>query len=174
MNATTLRRAAPSHPINMSRTVDAVVATMKPYSVFDRQQGMRVNQVRDTDAVQLPTRVPILDNHRRDTSETVLGTAFNFRREADAIVASLSFAVDIGEIDDTWRKIVAGHLTQIELGTNHLREVLIQKGATKRIGSWTYTASNRPVLVVADWQIREVSIVAVGEDPSARIRLPRR
>ena len=75
-----------------ARTVEAVIATDTPV----RRRDMRgeYDEIIDPVGMNAGDRVPLLDAHRRDSINAVLGFASNIRVEAGRVLATLTVTDD--------------------------------------------------------------------------------
>lgn len=147
--------AAPAETAEGPLTITATVATSTP--VQRRDQRGAYLEILDPAALNLDgLDVPLLDSHDRHRATATIGRARNFRVEAGALVADLTFsaAADVGPIVDRVRD---GTLNSFSVGYS---VVQWRDGLTD--GTRTRTATQ--------WQIQEVSLVAIPADPNARKR----
>ncbi|GLK54394.1 hypothetical protein JOD31_001561 [Methylopila capsulata] len=113
----------------------------------------RLNLTRvDLDALE---GIPVLDGHQNSASRHVVGIVVSARREGDAIVA----VIRLSQADD-----VASQRTKIIEGV--IRAVSIGYGVASRAEA---IIEGQRVVTIHPL-IREVSIVAIGADPHAKIR----
>ena len=156
-----IERRAPARPASWSEeeaTFEAVVMTESPVRRRDAKGDYL--EVLPADAFRFPIRgsdLPLLDTHRGGSSRAVIGRAFNFRREGDAIVATLrlSLADDVAGIR---QRVADGTLRHVSLGYRvpQFTEAARPDGTREKRA--------REVVPV------EVSLVDVPADPAARVR----
>ena len=101
-----------------------------------------------------PARVPLLDSHRRESVESVVGFADNIRSENGAVVADLHISETRGNIATLMRE---GALNSVSIGFS--------------AESWRdSTEGGERVRVGEGLTLREASVVVIGADPGARMR----
>jgi lambda family phage portal protein len=99
--------------------------------------------------------MPLLDSHRQDGLDRVLGVVRGFRFEAGSLIATVEFSA---RAEGFWQDVKAGIIRNVSVGYLPIewRDEVDAKGARIRR--------------VTRWQIREVSLVPVGADPAATVR----
>ena len=140
-----------------TRTIEAVIATGSPVARRDAQGAF--NEVLDAAGADLGVLpgAHVLNNHRQDGVENVLGTVEEAWLEGGNIVARMRLS-DRPEISSIVGAIRSGDISGVSIGY----EVSEWRDGTDAAGNRTRTA--------ARWRIREVSFVAVPADPHARTR----
>lgn len=129
-------------------TVEAVIATGG-----DVRRGGYVERLDvSPQAITLPDRVSLLDSHRQGSVSAVIGHAANFRFEGNAITATLKISDPA-----TLARIERGDVTGVSIGY-----AVSEWQDTREAGTAIRTAKQ--------WEVLEVSIVAVPADPQARVR----
>ncbi len=141
-----------------ARTVEAIISTGAPVQRFDMDGPFEERLDVTTAAVDLSRSggIPVLDSHRQDGIENILGRVVSTRIEAGKLVAVL--------------KISSRHeaiLDDIEDGT--LRGISIGYSIQKHRDD-TDRATGRRVRIATRWTLAEVSIVAVPADAASFIR----
>lgn len=154
---TATRRApiAPGSYDEAAQTVEALISSGADVRRRD-QRGVYIERL-DLSGVEPATLkgLVVLDGHRQTGSEHVVGVVTAARREAAGIVATIR----LSQADDV-RSVV----TKIKEGT--LAAVSIGYGPTTRSES---TENGQRVSTIVP-RIHEISVVAIGADPLARIR----
>ncbi|GGD12053.1 prohead protease/major capsid protein fusion protein [Aureimonas glaciei] len=151
-----LHRDMPVHGPFEAMTIQAVVATDHPVARTDARGSF--DEVLDPAGLRLTDDmdVPLLDSHDRRRVSATIGRASRFSRDGSAIVASLRFST---------APDVAGIVHRVQDGT------LFSFSAGYRVARWAESSVNgRRTRTALDWQIEEVSIVAIGADPKAKRR----
>jgi phage head maturation protease len=148
---TTLNRA--------ERTVEATISTGAPVARFDMDGPYdETLEISDTavDLSRASTGVPVLDSHRQDGIESILGRVISVRIKAGKLVATLKISTRHEAI-----------LDDIEDGT--LRGVSIGYSIQQHRDD-TDRETGRRVRIATRWTLAEVSIVAVPADAASIIR----
>ncbi len=139
-----------------ARTVELVVATATPIRRRDpRGEFDEILDVRGADLSAL-RGAPVLNGHRAQGIDNIIGTITDARLEGDQIIATaqLSERADLAPIVSD---IAAGIINAVSVGYEVTRW---QDG----------TANGRRTRTATQWSPREVSFVAVGADRNARTR----
>ncbi|MCA1777155.1 MAG: HK97 family phage prohead protease [Loktanella sp.] len=98
--------------------------------------------------------MPLLDGHRQDGLERVLGVVRGLRIEGGSLIAT----VQISERHDPiWRDIVNGIIGNVSIGYSPISHKDSERGGDR-------------VRTLTRWQLHEISLVAVGADTTARVR----
>jgi hypothetical protein len=171
-------RAAPvdaSSVNDETRTITATISTEQPVPMYDYRSGRVIDEVLVARGGKFPSQVPLLDDHSRYGSQSVLGSGRSITLNGDRWRSVLHFAKDAGQhIDETWQKVRQGHLTDVSIGYRYEFDgkafVDIPPGKSESIQGRTYTAGpTRTLRVVSDWTGREISTTPIGADDQAKI-----
>lgn len=148
---------------------DGVIASEEPALMWDWERG-EVDEVLLMNGVKYPDKVPLLNAHNRYSVENVIGGTANFNVEGTELVAANSlYDNDLGR--DTFGKVEAGFITDFSVGYNVNVATYIDPGESAEINGRTFTASEGRVLKVAKmWTLKEVSLVPIGADATAKVR----
>lgn len=147
---------APASYNSEARTVEAIISTGAPVNRRDAR-GAFIERL-DLSSVDVDSLagLPVLDGHRQNGSENVVGSILSARREADGVVAT----IQLSSADD-----VRNLVTKIAEGS--LRGVSIGYSAAAR-SEGVDSAGRRTVTIKP--RILEVSIVPIPADSTATIR----
>lgn len=99
--------------------------------------------------------MPLLDAHRQTSLKDILGVVTGARIEAGKLIVAVKISA---RAEEYWSDIKAGIIGNVSVGYAPLD----WKDGTN--------AKGERVRTVTRWELREVSLVPVGADPSARIR----
>lgn len=160
------------------RSVECVIATGKPVSVFDRSRRQVIDEMLVVDGMRSSEQVPLLANHQRKSLDDVYGSVRNIQinSQTEEITARAFFAeLPEGDpervtVDRAWAKVVQKHQREVSAGYRIREATVLAPRTTKTIMGRSYTAQSRPLRVVTSWELREVSLVPVGEDPASVMR----
>lgn len=151
-----------------TRSVEAVIATADPVSVYDAGIGRVIDEVLLPEGLRADKQVPLLSQHVR-TLDGILGSARNIRAEKSRVVATLYFADD-PDSERVWAKVRDGHITDVSAGYSIAKATEILPGQAATIAGRSYASKHRTLRVVTEWTLRECSIVSIGADPRAKTR----
>ncbi len=147
-----------------ARSVDATLSTENPVPAYDWERREVVPEVLLTEGVILPKQMPLLDNHRWYSIETVLGSIRQLRTEGNVVVGRLMFS----SVHETEFVLVQeGHVTDVSVGYRIHQKTYIPAGETREIRGRSFTG---PVNVVTRWQPLEGSLTSIGADEQAKLR----
>jgi len=156
-----------------TRTVSDVLATDSPIATRDplALRGM-IDEVLLADGWRADPPIPLLDDHSRRGITSILGAVHSIRTDGGRVLGAL-------HVDDAtaWRKIVSGAIRAVSVGYQYTRAdfVEIPPGKSATVGGRLFRASiARPMRIVRQWDLREVSLTAIGADPAAKIATPAR
>ena len=152
------------------RTVQAVLATENPASVYDYAKGEVIDEVLRVDGAEFGEQIVLLAVHQRYSLDNVLGSIREMRVEGSELVGKVRFAKGDEQAERAWVKVKQGHLTDMSVGYRELEYVDIPIGESKKVNGQEYTAKNRMLRVVTRWPVKEVSLVPIGADEAAKIR----
>lgn len=148
------------------RTVTADIATETPVIEYDWMRHEYVPRVLLASGVQMAEsrQVPLLDNHRRSSTNDQIGSIRNIRIEGGSVRGDLHFSETAR---DAWTKVREGHITDVSAGFEVLAETHVKDGTTETIGGREYSG---PINVATKWRLREGSITPIGADEQAKLR----
>jgi hypothetical protein len=165
------RKLAVSGPqtVNVeARSVAAIAASEKPVKVFSWERGI-INEVILIDGVEFQgdaRQVPLLDAHSRHSQRSVLGSARSFNVKGGELHCEVWFS-STSDGDEAFTKVREGHLTDFSIGYVVLESVWIPEGEKQTIRGKTFEG---PLQVATKTLIRELSLVPIGADSSAKAR----
>ena len=100
---------------------------------------------------------PVLDGHKLDESEYVLGIVENARKAEDGFRATLRFS-NREDVNGIWQDIEDGILRSVSMGVQ-IGELVIESRPGAEIKEY----------LARKWKPYEISIVPIGADPGAKI-----
>jgi len=154
--------------------IDTIATTAAPTLVADWERMQVVREILPMRYAQLPEndKVPLLDTHSRGSIEEIKGSARNWA-VGDSELFCKCF---ISESETSIRqKITEGHLDSVSIGyqTDKKQTVEIPKDKIVSVNGEEFKndfADGRPLVVRTWWKIRELSLVPIGADSSAKFR----
>lgn len=154
------------------RSVEAVVSTENTVEVYNWIRGVVMQEVLLCKGCQLPTQVPLLDNHSLVSNDDLLGSVREFRNEGNQIAAKLVFAKDDEIAERRWNKVRQGHLTDVSVRYRPKPGGFVDIPVNRKafVEGKEYDGGTRGLRVVTSWIIREVSLTPIGADQAAKIR----
>lgn len=148
------------------RTLRAIMTTESPVPMIDWERWEMVPEILRADGMQAPAQVPFLNAHRRSEVCDVIGSVRDFASTADAVEGTATFA-RTDDAEEAFLLVSDGHITDVSVGYEVVAKTYIKPGETVTLNGKAYTG---PVNVVTSWKLKELSLVPVGADPSAKIR----
>jgi len=152
------------------RSVEAVLSTENPASVYDFARDEVIEEVLVARGAKFPTQLPLLDAHQRQSTANVLGSIRNIREEGAEVIGRLFFLRDDAAADRAWKLVKDGHQRDVSIGYKPESFQDIPAGKSRSIDGKTYTAGNRRKRITTSYRIREGSLVPIGADQAAKIR----
>lgn len=151
-----------------ARSVRATISTEAPAKVFDWSAREVIDEVLLMSGVQMPEsrQVPLLDDHSRWGSESVIGSARSINIENGVLSADLIFAAN-DRADGIMALVRDGHLTDVSIGYRVLKCERIPKDEKRMIQGREYAG---PMRVATSWELLETSTTPIGADRFAKMR----
>jgi len=154
------------------RTVEAVIATEDPVTVFDFGRYERIDEILLMSGVKFPMsrQLPLLDAHNRWSVGDQLGSTRNIRVEDDKLVGTNYFSTT-PSADAAFSLIKEKHLTDNSVGYRVKKYTTIEPGQKAKVAGRLFTANKGQRLrITTDWEVVENSVVAIGADKNAKNR----
>ncbi len=151
-----------------TQSVQVVAVTENPVRIWDWERKTFINEILLIDGASLPEsgRIPLLDSHNRTSISGVLGSARKFHKTENTLEAEVVFSeTEAGR--NAAVNVKDGHLTDFSVGYYPLEAVYLEQGETREIGGRTFEG---PLKVTTRWQLRELSVTAIGADRAATAR----
>lgn len=153
-----------------NRSVEAVIATDTPVTVYDWNRDVYVDEVLRMDGAEYGTQVPLLENHSRWSLDSILGSTRGIRVEGNDLIGRLYLAENDDTAERAWQKVRQGHISDVSAGYRVTEFTDIPRGETQTVKGRSYTAGQRILRVATRWELREVSLVPIGADKRSKIR----
>lgn len=153
-----------------TRSVEAIIATEDPVTVFDVRRWDAIDEVLRMDGVEVPDQVPLLANHNRFELDAIYGSVRQMRFDGPQLLGRLYFAEGDDPADRAWQKVKQRHIRDISAGYRAMEYTDIDPGQTAVVKGRSYTAGQRTLRVTTRWQLKEGSLVPIGADARAKIR----
>jgi len=159
-----LERAIPDTD---SRTASAVLTTPNRVVVNDPRRGT-IEEILVSAGGTWAKNVPLLDAHRRESTDDIRGSVRNIRHAGSKIVGDLHFAND-ERSTDALEKVRDGHLRDVSVGYAVYEHITIEPKRSQMVAGTLYRAGTLPLRISTKFHIREVSLVLIGADEAAKI-----
>lgn len=152
-------------------SVEAVVATDRMVTVFDKATYRIIDEILVADGGEFPKEMSLLDSHQQYTCGNVLGGATDFTRVGSQWRCRAVFDADDPEAAKIYRKVVKGFIKSVSIGYQVTRSVEIRPGESATVNGREYRARPNRVLRVAQrWRAFELSVTPIGADERAKFR----
>jgi hypothetical protein len=135
-------------------TITAVISTATPVTRRDAK-GV-YGEILDPNGMTSEKEVPLLDGHAQGSIRNVIGIAKNIRVEGGEVLADLRFSL-ADDVQPIVQRVKDGTASRFSVGYRILSAEDSRSGASR-------------VRIATEWQLTEVSLVALGADPNARRR----
>lgn len=136
-----------------NRSLPLVLATEAPIQAYDMTRMEVVDEVLRLGGMEIPTQIPLVDSHERESVVNVLGSIRDLRVDGGRLIGRAYFASDPVS-QQTFEKYADGHLTDFSVGARPLEKEY--QGRTKNV--------TRSTLI-------EGSAVVIGADQNAKAML---
>jgi len=151
-------------------TVEAVVATDQPVTVFDMNSFRMIDEILVADGGEFPKRIPLLDSHDRSKSKDVLGSATDFVQSGNEWSGRAYFDLDDPAAERIFNKVRKKHIEDVSIGYSVSDSVDIPPRRSQTINGRRYQAKERVLRVSNKWLVRELSVTPIGADSNAKFR----
>lgn len=157
-----------------ARSVDGVIASERPVTVFDWRAFEFIDEILVMDGVILPERgqIPLVEDHVSWDIQLVIGSSRNLHVEGEELIGRNIFSA-AESVEPSWLKVREGHLTDFSIGYQVFNHVDIEAGQTLELRGQTYKAGIRTLRVSLEWAPHENSLVPIGADITAKVRSER-
>lgn len=150
-----------------TRSVEAVLSTENVATV--RNGKGVIEEVLRADGAQFGQQLPLIDGHNTASSDNIRGSVRDVRLEGNRVVGRVYFAeTDTG--NRAWDLVRQGHLTDVSIGYRVNNWEDIPPNSARLVNGLEYRTTTKPLRVTTSYTIREVSLVPVGADQSAKFR----
>jgi len=153
-----------------TRSVEIVLATEMPVTVFDWERWEPVLEVLLMSGCQVPPnrQVPLLDTHMRYDTSTVIGSCRELVVNGSELHSRAHYST-APEAEGPYLKMTEGHLTDYSVGYRYDKKdaIYVPEGENAIIDGRTFTG---PVKVVRKWFVKEGSACPIGADEMAKAR----
>jgi hypothetical protein len=162
--------------IDEQRSFEATMSTEVVAQVADMKNWRIIDEVMIARGGQFPTYLPLLDNHFRSGSESVIGSSRGFKLDQNNEWFGRVFVAEPANERDRvnviWSRVKGGHLRAVSLGYLPAEGgfVDIPPGQERTIDGKSYRAKARVLRITQSWQPHEVSLTPIGADSKAIIR----
>jgi len=148
------------------RSVEMLLVTEEPIPLPDWSRGELIPEMLLMSGLKLSkeTQLPLLDSHKRDSLDSILGSVRDLRKTKDGLVGRAYFSASS---DGVWEKVKEGHITDVSVGYRYLKHIFVPKGEKATLSGREFVG---PLNVVTAWEAVEVSLTAAGADPRAKLR----
>lgn len=153
-----------------SLTMRATISTETPCRAIDWDRWEEVDEILCASGFEAPASVRMLDSHKRNSVDDILGSVRDFNVGGDDIDALFEFDHEDPRARRAYGKAKRGHLTDVSVGYRVTAHTTIEPGETATVDGRAYTAQARPLRVATKWTLREVSPCPIGADPNAKFR----
>ena len=158
----------PSSLDTENRSVQVVAATEEPAWVFNPDTWRMEREVLLMSGMREdgPSQIPLLDAHDRWSTNSVIGSARDFKVEGEQLLARTYFS-SVDAAEEVFTKVREGHLTDVSIGYTVHAHVRVKDGETTEVAGREFEG---PVLVAVDWSRKELSWCPIGADENAKAR----
>lgn len=155
------------------RSFETVMTTEERAVVFDWGEYEYIDEVLVASGARFRSHVPFLGGHRRHHELDVYGHVGDRRLEGDEWLGRVHVSEPANERDPVaivWQRIRGKHLRAVSIGYWPLVYTDISPGESAMVDGRNWTAGERRLRLTTEWEVFELSAVAVGADPRALAR----
>jgi hypothetical protein len=155
-----------------TRTITATVATEDPVMVYDNSRYEPIMEILLMSGAILPEtkQVPLLDNHDRSMTTSVLGSARELTINTNRLDSNVHFS---STAEDAWTLAREGDLKDLSAGyqTYSSSSIVIDEGQTGVVDGREFINSyDMPLVIRRKWKLKEVSLTPIGADETTKFR----
>ena len=151
-------------------SIEAVLSTEQPVLMWDFDRWEAIDEVLLASGRTVADSVPLLDSHRTETINRVLGHIENIRTDVNDTVGLLLFDANDPDAVKAFNKYRGNHATDVSVGYVVTGYMEVKPGETVTHEGRTFTAGARRLRIATAWKLNELSAVARGADSKAKVR----
>jgi hypothetical protein len=151
-------------------SIEAVLSTEQPVRMWDWDKWESIDEILLASGRTLAESVPLLDSHRTETINRVLGHVENVRTEGSDTVGVMLFDGSDPDAVKAFNKYRGNHASDVSVGYVVSAFMEVKPGETVTVEGRTFTAGARRLRIATAWVLNELSCVAKGADSKAKVR----
>lgn len=151
-------------------SIEAVLSTEQPVLMWDYDRWEAIDEILLASGRTVADSVPLLDSHRTETINRVLGHVENIRTEATDTVGLMLFDSNDDDAVKAFNKYRGNHATDVSVGYVVTGYMEVKPGETVTHEGRSFTAGVRRLRIATTWKLNELSAVARGADTKAKVR----
>jgi len=151
-------------------SIEAVLSTEQPVRMWDWDKWESIDEILLASGRTLSETVPLLDSHRTETINRVLGHVENVRTEDGDTVGVMLFDGSDPDAVKAFNKYRGNHASDVSVGYVVSAFMEVKPGETVTVEGRTFTAGARRLRIATAWVLNELSCVAKGADSKAKVR----
>lgn len=151
-------------------SIETVLSTEQPVRMWDWDRWEPIDEILLASGRSVAESVPLLDSHRTETINRVLGHVENVRTEVADTVGLMLFDASDPEAVKAFNKYRGNHATDVSVGYIVTAYMEVKPGEGVTIEGRTFTAGTRRLRIATAWRLNELSCVARGADSKAKVR----
>lgn len=158
------------------RSVEGILTTETPVTVFDFYRWDFINEVLMLDGMEKTKKIPLIDAHDRSTSKNVIGSTTDFKiitleDGTRAVKVKNTFS---SVENDFYIKVKEGHIDSTSVGYKVFDEhsTILKPGekAVIRSREFENTDKKKDLIIRSKWIPMENSLVPIGADQKSKFR----
>jgi hypothetical protein len=151
-------------------SIETVLSTEQAVRMWDWDRWEPIDEVLLASGRTIAESVPLLDSHRTETINRVLGHVENVRTEGSDTVGLMLFDASDSDAVKAFNKYRGNHATDVSVGYIVTGYMEVKPGETVTIEGRAFTAGVRRLRIATAWRLNELSCVARGADSKAKVR----
>jgi hypothetical protein len=151
-------------------SIETVLSTEQPVRMWDWDRWEPIDEILLASGRSVAESVPLLDSHRTETINRVLGHVENVRTENTDTVGLMLFDASDPDAVKAFNKYRGNHATDVSVGYVVTGWTEAKPGETVTVEGRSFTAGARRLRVATSWRLNELSCVARGADSKAKVR----
>jgi hypothetical protein len=153
-----------------SFSIEAVMSTEQAVRMWDYDRWEPLDEILLASGRTIAESVKLLDSHRTETINRILGHVENIRTEVSDTVGMMLFDSSDPEAVRAFNKYRGNHATDVSVGYVVTAYMEVKPGETATVNGRSFTAGARRLRIATAWRLDELSCVAFGADSKAKVR----
>lgn len=151
-------------------SIEAVLSTPQAVLMWDYDRWEACDEILLASGRTVADSVPLLDSHRTETINHVLGHVENVRTEGSDTVGLMLFDANDPDAVKAFNKYRGNHATDVSVGYVVTAYMDVTPNQSVTVEGRTFTATGRRLRIATAWTLNELSAVARGADSKAKVR----
>ncbi len=151
-------------------SIEAVMSTEQPVRMWDWDKWESIDEILLASGRSVADTVQLLDSHRTETINRVLGHVENVRTETTDTIGLMIFDSSDPDAVKAFNKYRGKHASDVSVGYQVTAFMEVKPNESVTIEGRMFTAGARRLRIATAWILNELSCVVRGADNKAKVR----